>query len=345
MSRLAGSGIALPKVSLSAAELAAAGTQWLGAGSADEILFHRLVASSRVAERRFALPVEEVLSLRGLEHRTGLFDEVAPALGEQALRNGCAAAGISPGEIQTLVFTSCSAPSIPAVDGLIIDRAGLPRTVRRLPVFQHGCAGGVVGLGLAAEFARQGGVTALVCVELCSLLFPGPKPAPQELVGSAIFGDGAACAVLTPDETGLVVVAHESFLIPDSRHLMGYDIRDDGFHLRLDRALPQLLMKTVPDRVTGFLHHHGLTRSAIAHWLFHPGGIKILDYLEETFAPGGGAPWSRQVLQEIGNLSSATILVILDRFMKSGAAQPGEYIMMTGIGPGLTLEIVLLQQR
>jgi alkylresorcinol/alkylpyrone synthase len=176
------------------------------------------------------------------------------------------------------------------------------------------------------------------------LVFHAKKPTPAELVGSAIFADGAACAVLRPGSSGLALISHQSFLIPQTRELMGYNLLDDGFHLRLERSLPKRLSDSAPQRVIEFLAEHDLNSRDINHWLFHPGGIKILDLLESSLGiEREQARWSREVLSSVGNLSSSTVLFVLNRYLAEAHATKGDHAVMIGIGPGLTLELILFR--
>jgi len=334
----------LPERRYSLAGVARAGSEWLADAPEAAKLFDRFLRSSETGDRYFAIDLSEVLQLRGLERRGALFEELGAPLGVRAVRGAISRGGLAASDIRALIFTSCTCPSIPSIDGLIIEQAGLERTVRRVPVYQHGCAGGVIGLELACELARVGAPVALTSVELCSLVFQPTDHRASQLVGSAIFADGAACTIVSPEDRGLVFIDQQSFLMPNSRHLMGYDIFDDGFHLRLDRELPQTLAAAAPDRVGEFLARHGLTPSDIAFWLFHPGGVKILDFLERSFAlRPEQAEWSRSVLRSIGNLSSTTILFVLKAFLDSRVAEIGDRVLMMGIGPGLTIELILFE--
>ncbi len=132
--------------------------------------------------------------------------------------------------------------------------------------------------------------------------------------------------------------------MPDTRHLMGYDIFDDGFHLRLDRALPSALIAEAPAILDGFLARYGLQAGDVDYWLFHPGGIKILNFLRKTFdIELEQCHWSYDVLREHGNLSSATILYVLDQFLQDKQDREGKNTLVLGIGPGLTIEMILLR--
>jgi len=177
-------------------------------------------------------------------------------------------------------------------------------------------------------------------------VFQKNNPTGAQLVGAAIFADGAASVILSPEDSGLVIRATQSFLLPNTRHLMGYDILDDGAHLRLDRNLPQALIDVAPGQIQSFLANNGLKIEEINHWLFHPGGSKILDFLESRLCNNPEqARWSREIFDSVGNLSSATVLFVLEHFLKSEVAQIGDKVVMVGIGPGLTLELILFEWR
>lgn len=336
---------AVPSLRYTADDVAMIGNEWLADIPEKRDLFLRFLRSSNTASRHFVLSSDELLAIGGMQKRQELFERFGPELGAAAVGAALARAGIRNGDLNTLLFTSCSCPSIPAIDALIIEQLELSRTIARCPVYQHGCAGGVVGLRLAADLAAVRGPVALASVETCSLVFQPSNPTPAQLVGAAIFADGAACALVMPgEEKGLVVVGHQSFLVPNSRHLMGYDIFDDGFHLRLDRELPNALASEAPEQVRRFLAQYGMTHADINFWLFHPGGAKILDFLEETFSlRSEQARWSRDVLREVGNLSSATILFVLKAFFDSNVATRGDKVLMLGVGPGLTIELILFE--
>lgn len=344
MSSIASISTVLPEHSYTLPEIQAAGDIWLKDHPEQRGLFRRFLASAQVARRHFVLPVLDVISLNGLAKPAEYFEEFAPGLGAMAALEALRQAGVQAQDIGCLLFTSCTCPSIPSVDALILERARLPRTTTRIPIYQHGCAGGVVGLRLADMWSKHGKPVLLTSVELCSLVFQPEDFTGGHLVGSAIFGDGAASAVVTHEDRGLVFAGSQSYLLPDSRHLMGYDILDDGSHLRLDRDLPQSLARAAPGLVETFLRSHGLSRKDIPWWLFHPGGIKILSALDEIFQlePEQGR-FARETLQSVGNLSSASILFVLDTFLRSNVYQDGEHALVVGVGPGLTIELILFK--
>jgi alkylresorcinol/alkylpyrone synthase len=339
-------GTALPEHAFTRQDVEEIGNRWLTGQQEKLDLFQRFLRSSRTEARNFVIPASEMLALNGMKHREELFEHHGPRLGEKALRSALLSADTDTEALTALLFTSCSCPSIPAVDALILERAGLPRTTPRVPIYQHGCAGGVVGIELASDLCMSRGPVALTSVELCSLVFQPGNPTSAQLVGSAIFADGAACAIVGPEDRGLTIVAKQSYLVPNTRHLMGYNVLDDGFHLRLDRELPQALASVAPVLVRDFLKLHNLTTEQIPFWLFHPGGVKILDFLESTFSlRPEQACWSREVLRTVGNISSATVLFVLKAFLDSKVYRHGDKILMLGVGPGLTVELILFEWR
>lgn len=338
---------AIPPHRASQDEVLEAATEWLGDGTPEFNLFLRYVRSSRTLNRNFIVPPLEIIRLRGAQERARIFEREAPHVAIDAARKALEVTNTAPRDVNALVFTSCTCPLIPAPDTYVIDALGLRRDIVRFPSYQFGCAGGIIGLGLANQLGSSGGTTLMVSSEICSLLFHSNNRSAAQLVGASIFADGAAAAVLTTDNRsgGLEICARQSFLLPESRHLMGYDVRDDGSHLILDKELPMHLADWVPRLVDQFLEAQNLSRKDIPWWLFHPGGTKILDYLSKALGlESSQARWAAEVLENVGNLSSATILFVMNSFMRDKVAKPGDPVMVVGVGPGLTVEILLARQ-
>jgi alkylresorcinol/alkylpyrone synthase len=338
--------VALPPYAYSNEEIREVGKIWLKDAPDKCALFERFVQASNTQQRTFVIPAMEVLALKGLAQRAQIFEEAGVSLGVEAVTKTLTTTGFAPATIGAQVFTSCSCPVIPSIDAQIIESCGLERTIQRAPVFQYGCAGGVAGLALADSLTKIHKRVLLTSVELCSLIFHYHDHSSAQLVGGAIFGDGATCVALEAEGDGLQIRASQSYLLPGTRHLMGYDLRDDGFHLRLDKALPSMLAHSVTERVDEFLSKHQLTRAEIGTWLFHPGGIKILDALERVLEiDPARATAARTVLERYGNLSSASVLLVLREYLERGDRSSGKPVVVLGIGPGLTLELILLRER
>ncbi len=318
--------------------------QWLGAGSEQYALFDRFLANSRTSSRFFCMPPSEILKLCGVKKRAELFEEYATPLllkaAGQVIQDKTSLAR----DLAALVFTSCTCPTIPALDVRVIDALKLKRDIVRVPIYQYGCAGGVAGLSLAAELSRARGSSLLLSVELCSLVFQAEKKEASDLVGASIFADGAGAVLLDEQHGVLRIVDTRSYLLPKSFHLMGYNQTDQGPHLRLDRELPAMLCEYAPEQVRKFLEENGLESKDVNWWLFHPGGIKILEALRAKLKLSqASCDFAYRVLGNYGNMSSATVIFVLNEFLHSGCAKTGDKVFLLGIGPGLTLETILFE--
>jgi alkylresorcinol/alkylpyrone synthase len=334
----------LPPYRYSTHDIAEAAAAWLASDPQQKALFERLAATTKIENRNFALPLADLLGLQGAAERAKIFDEVGASLLANVIRKGLSAAHVPAATVGALISTSCSIPAIPAIDAKVVTPLGLSASIFRLPVFQYGCAGGAVGLALAQQLCESCGTTVLASVELCSLVYQGADFRAGNIVGSAIFGDGAACVVISREPGPLKLALCRSFLIPDTHNLMGYDIQDEGTHLRLDKEIPQALLRAAPEVISQFLASVQLSVSEIDWWLFHPGGVKILTSLEEAFGISRErSRWSWDSLRDYGNMSSASILFALDGFLREKPYKPGDRVIMLGVGPGLTLQVNLLE--
>ena len=316
---------------------------WLADDAKERDLLLRFLDSVQVKNRAFAVPVETLLRSPGVEERAAIFEEVGAELGVQAARKCLLSANCDAKEVSTVVFTSCTIPSIPAIDTRIINALGINPSVFRVPIYQYGCAGGAAGIALACKLAANGPAL-LVSVELCSLIFQKADLSTGNLVGSALFGDGAGAVLVDQHSSGVEVVDTRSFLVPNTQSLMGYNLLSDGPHLRLQRELPGVLGAHAAPVIEELLRRNSLRPSDISSWLIHPGGVRILNLVEETFGlTTGQTHWSWDVLSQKGNMSSASLLFVLDAFIRDKHAATGEYSVMLGVGPGLNIEGLLLK--
>lgn len=344
MSNLKSIGTALPEFSYTSGDIIKGAKGWLNSSPSEFELFERFVSSSKIGRRYFGVPLEQILSGLSVQDKTEIFTKVGVDLGVAAIENCLKNSGSKVEDIESLVFTSCSLPVIPSIDAHIIQRLDLPLNIKRIPIYQHGCAGGAAALGLAGDLTETLGNTLIVSVELCSLVYQGGDLTPGNLVGSALFGDGAAAVLVSPGHGKFQINDNRSDLLPSSYELMGYDLQGDGAHLRLKKELPGELARLAPKIIRDFLKSNELSEGDVAHWLIHPGGVKILNFLETEFqlaAPRSRYSW--EVLEKFGNMSSASILFVIDEFIKSRNYKIGDRVMIIGIGPGLTLEQILLE--
>lgn len=305
----------------------------------------RIFETSTVEERWLAMPIGWYREPHGWAERAAGFETAALALLAEVARRALAAAGVAAAEVDHVVCVSTTGFAAPSLDARLIGPLGLREDVCRTPVFGWGCAGGVIGLARAADLARADPGRTVLClvVELCSLAFR-PDPEPVNVVGSALFGDGAGAAVLRAGATpaaGPTVGASAEHTWPDSLDVMGWRIDDVGFGLELRRDLPSFMGERLRPVVEGFLTAQGLSLGSIDGVVGHPGGPKVLDAVADSLdLPPGTLADTREVLARFGNPSAAGVLMVLRRALDRGAR--GRHLMLA-LGPGFTAALNLLE--
>ena len=335
----------VPDTIYSREEITAQAREWLASHPSEQTLFERFLGSCQIAQRPFVLPLHQIVELQGQESRAELFQKFGRGLALGAAEEALCNASASASEIDALIFSSCTCPLVPSMDTVLMNQLQLKPETLRVPMYQHGCVGGAVGLSLAHQFAQLGKTSLVAALEICSLGFRGDDLTGGNLVGSAIFADGAAGAIVSPRGAGLRIISTKSLLIPESEYLMGYDIRDDGSHLRLDKELPAQLARCAKRALPDFLSENQLRPEDVMWWLIHPGGVRILELLRDEFnLRDEQLQFSWSVLNSYGNMSSASILFVLAEFMASGVVQAKEYAVGLGVGPGLTVQLILFQR-
>lgn len=296
-------------------------------------------------ERRFScVPIEWYLSPHGWEERTQLFISNSLALLKEAAERCLERAGVGFQEIDAVVTVSTTGIATPSLEARLMELLPFRRDLQRLPVFGLGCAGGVTGLARAGALARAmpGSKVLLLVVELCGLTFRAQDLTKSNIIATALFGDGAAAALLSTAGSGARVEAWGEHTWPQSLDVMGWEIKDDGLGVLFSRDIPTLVRDELRGATDRFLARHGLNRLDLAGYVCHPGGAKVLDALEDAFElPHGALAHARTTLRDYGNMSAVTVLFVLERLLAQ-RPRAGRYLM-SALGPGFTASFALVE--
>jgi alkylresorcinol/alkylpyrone synthase len=300
--------------------------------------------------RYSCVPIEWYDRAHGWPERNRIYLASALDLLEAATQRVLCLTGCHKDDIDSIVVVSTTGIATPSLDALLIERMGLRRTVRRLPIFGLGCAGGVLGLACAASQAAvaPGNTVLFLVVELCALSFRRDDWSKSNIVATALFGDGAAAALLSTEGKGPAMVAAGEYTWPGSLDVMGWEVADDGLRAIFSRDIPKLVTAQLKDTASEFLARHGLEVDDIDRFVCHPGGAKVLAAIEHAFGLGQGAlVEARAVLRDYGNMSASTVMFVLER-MLGKARVTGvrwERALMTALGPGFTTGFLVLDNR
>lgn len=285
-----------------------------------------------------------ILANPSTQARNEVYVAEAHRLAAEACRRCLDNAGLAAQDVDTFVVVSCTGYEIPGLDLTLAKELGMRPDVRRTCVLGMGCYAAFPGLARArdAVLAKKGSRSLMVAVELCSLHFQ-PGGSDDHVVSCALFADGAA-AVLLEAEGSLAVVDAETLTQYDTAEHMTFSLTDNGFKMFLSSYVPQILGTKVEDLLRGLLSRNGLSPADVRHWGIHPGGRKIIDHLQQGLGlTDEQVASSRRVLRDYGNMSSPTVLFVLDDLMRTSRPKPGEYAVMMAFGPGLTMEACLLR--
>lgn len=331
--------------------LSAAQQEWQKVRASIVKPLEQFYTNVQVKGRFLAWPLERYKEPATFEERNNAYIETALALGEATICTLLDQVGMSPGEIDQLSVVSTTGIAVPALDARLMNRIPFSRHMKRLPLFGLGCLGGAAGIARTADYLKGHPSQAVIlfAVELCSLTIQRDDLSLANIVASGLFGDGAAAVLMTGDDHPRAkaslprVIDSQSQFFPETEHIMGWDVTNSGFKVLLSADIAALAQSQVRPSLEDFLGRHGLAITNIDHWLVHPGGPKVIRALEEGLGlPGDALALSWECLAEAGNISSASVLVILDKFMKRVQPGPGEYGMLMAMGPAFSAELVLL---
>jgi alkylresorcinol/alkylpyrone synthase len=310
-------------------------------------LFDRLSGvfdNAGIARRHLVAPADWYLGDHGWEDRNRLYLQAAEDLFVEAANSAIAKAGLTADRIDGIVTVSTTGIATPSLEARAAPRIGFRDNVRRLPVFGLGCAGGVSGLATATRLASAdpGSHWLMVAVETCSISIRLDSDDPAAVVATALFGDGAAAAVVMAGEHSLArLKGSAERLWPGTLRIMGWDVEDPGLAVVFDRAIPPFIEAELATAVDSMLGELGLTRADIGRFCCHPGGVKVIDAIETALdLPQGELNIERDVLHDFGNMSAPTVLFVLERLLQRGLPKR---VKMTAFGPGFTCAGLLLE--
>jgi alkylresorcinol/alkylpyrone synthase len=349
MSRIVAVAPALPEFAYAQTEITAELGDLITHDAGHRAVLERFHAASGIGTRHTVLPLERYRDLGGFTEANDIWIEQGTVLAARALQTALDAVGLSPTDVDFLLFTSVTGIAAPSIDARLVPALGLRADVKRLPSFGLGCVAGAAGLARVHDYllGHPDDVAVLVSVELCSLTLQRDDDTAANYVASGLFGDGAAAVVVLGERRaaalglpGPDILGTRSALHPDTESVIGWDIGGTGFRIVLTAAVADTIDANVAGEVDGLLAAHGLTADDIGSWVAHPGGPRVLEAFErglgltrEQLAPS----WAS--LDAVGNLSSASVLHVLAATLQQ---PPGSHGMLFALGPGVTSEYVLL---
>ena len=293
------------------------------------------------------MDIEEVFSATSFEAKNKIYVREVKKLGKKVLLKALEKCQWSPESLDYIITVSCTGIMIPSLDAYLINDLGMRQDIVRLPVTEMGCAAGVSGLIYATNFLRSNPDkrVAVVAVESPTATFQLEDYSMAHMVSAAIFGDGAACVLLSSEANakGPNIIGEEMYHFKDATHLMGFDLTNHGLKMILDQSVPDTIAAHFPQIVHPFLAQHGSSIEKVDHLIFHPGGKKIVETVEALFGSlGKNIDDTRETLRKYGNMSSATVLYVLERFLDKEIPE-GEQGLILSFGPGFSAQRVLLE--
>jgi alkylresorcinol/alkylpyrone synthase len=311
-------------------------------------LFERLSGvfdNAGIDRRHLVAPPDWYEQPRGWSERNAIYLQSAERLFEEAARAAIAQAGLNPGDIDGVLTVSTTGIATPSLEARVAPRLGLRADIRRVPLFGLGCAGGVSGLGTAARLAagEPGSRWLFVTVETCSTSIRLDSDDAAAIVATALFGDGAAAAVVGAGESPVAsITGAGERLWPETLRIMGWDVEDPGLAVVFDRAIPPFIERELATAVAEILEQFDVRGDEVARFCCHPGGVKVIQAIETALAlTPGELDIEREVLRTCGNMSAPTVLFVLDRLLARGLP---ERVLMTAFGPGFTCAGLMIER-
>jgi alkylresorcinol/alkylpyrone synthase len=307
---------------------------------------HRNVA---VEGRHLALSYEKYFDLNTWGQANDVWMKVAQELGEQAICRALNHSGIEASKLGAFIFTSVTGICSPSIDALLVNKMGLPVHIKRVPIFGLGCVAGAAGIARASDYVKAypSQAAVLLSVELCSLTIQKEDLTVANMISSGLFADGSAAVIVTGDDidsAGPEILATQSIFYPNTEEMMGWKVSEKGFRITLSPEVPNLIRENLGGNMDAFLASQGYKRSDIKSWVLHTGGPKVLEATAEALGLHDGeldASWD--CLKKVGNLSSSSVLCVLEDVMKNRRPEPGTLGILAAMGPAFCSELVLLR--
>ncbi len=352
MAFIAATSITLPAHYYKQTELA---TAMIGASNAhlkERTRINFLFNSTQVKGRYLAVPPEELKTLIGFGSSNDKWIELATCLGELCLRQLLKRGRLDPAEVSQITFASSTGLAIPSIEARMINRMPFSPNLKRVPMYGLGCMAGAAGLARVADYLRghPDEATIFITAELCSLTFQLEDLSPANIIACGLFGDGVGATLMVGPKHPLAhpdqpqVVDSRSILIRNTERALGFDVVDTGLKIVLDPSLPGVAREHLGPEVEAFLARHKLSVDDISVWLVHPGGPKVIEAVGAALSLDKSAlHLSYETLAEVGNISSVSVLYMLDKVIATKQARPGSYGLLIGMGPGFSAELVLLK--
>jgi alkylresorcinol/alkylpyrone synthase len=317
-------------------------------------IIERLHLRTGVDGRYFSRRLIDYLALDTFGKTNDAWIETALDLGERSIDCALKQAGLHANQLGAIFFVSVTGIASPSIDARLVNRMSLSPHIRRNPIFGLGCVAGAAGLSRAADYVRAypDQIAVLLSVELCSFTWQRTDKSVANLISVGLFGDGAAAVLVAGDNAagkqiptrGPRILASDSVFYPNTEEVMGWSISEKGFNIVLSPDVPRVILENLGRNVDDFLATHGLTRRNIGSWIMHTGGPKVLEASQEALGLSReDVEVSWETLRRVGNLSSASVLVVLDEIMKHRRPAPGTKSILAAMGPGFNAEMLLLE--
>lgn len=347
MPRIAGIAVGVPpyRVDQEAAREFARGLFGRSRNDLDRLL--SVFGNAGIATRYFSRPIEWFAEQHSFGEKNDAYIESATALGAEVSRKVLAESGVQAEGVDAIIYVNTTGLATPSIDARLVNILGLPKHVRRMPIWGLGCAGGAAGLAHAWHYLKGNpkGRVLLVSVELCGLTFMADDFSRSNLVATALFGEGAAAVLVAGDEVdgeGINIADVRSRFYPNSLDVMGWNVQSRGLQVVFAQRIPEVVREYAACDLGDFLQDHGMGLHDVGAWVLHPGGRKVIEAYEGALGLADEQTRrSREVLRNYGNMSSVTVLFVLERYLRESRKGAGP-ALLSALGPGFCSESVLL---